>query len=399
MRLRERSPALTATLLSEADFTAEPVERLDAPEPPTRAERRGHVRRAHRGGRAPSPDSAVVLRSITGSGRSRLRPPCRKFRSRWWSSSRRRRRRPAEAAGGEAEAAAETLGRKAGLRRARGPDQREGQPRVAGQEDRGPGDARGPSPADSGRSAEKRRASASARTRPKSKRRGRAARARSQARARRRIAGGRRTRSRRTIRPRPPPPRRRPRPPAKGARRRAAADHRGPAAIQVRALGRAVAGRRRKRRIAVSHDHLRDDQSRTCARARDSASTSPTSMAWSISMSTRAAISSAASWSRRAAPRTSTSPSWRRSPRPRPIPRRQTGAPSRLNYNFGRCRRTEPRSLNAEVIHPDALEIGKVIAPVVGRPHPVFRAFLLRHGVKLGRPRETCRGAARSDNR
>jgi TonB family protein len=30
-------------LLSEADFTAEPVERLDAPDPPTRAERRFHV--------------------------------------------------------------------------------------------------------------------------------------------------------------------------------------------------------------------------------------------------------------------------------------------------------------------------------------------------------------------
>jgi protein TonB len=36
-------PALTATLLSDADFVAEPVERLDAPEPPTRAERRFHV--------------------------------------------------------------------------------------------------------------------------------------------------------------------------------------------------------------------------------------------------------------------------------------------------------------------------------------------------------------------
>jgi len=36
-------PALTATLLSEADFIAEPVERLDAPEPPTPAERRFHV--------------------------------------------------------------------------------------------------------------------------------------------------------------------------------------------------------------------------------------------------------------------------------------------------------------------------------------------------------------------
>ncbi len=35
--------ALSATLLSEADFVAEPVERLDAPEPPTRAERRFHV--------------------------------------------------------------------------------------------------------------------------------------------------------------------------------------------------------------------------------------------------------------------------------------------------------------------------------------------------------------------
>ena len=38
-----RSRALTATLLSEADFTAEPVERLDAPEAPTPAERRGHA--------------------------------------------------------------------------------------------------------------------------------------------------------------------------------------------------------------------------------------------------------------------------------------------------------------------------------------------------------------------
>jgi TonB family protein len=35
--------ALTATLLSEADFVAEPIERLDAPEPPTPAERRFHV--------------------------------------------------------------------------------------------------------------------------------------------------------------------------------------------------------------------------------------------------------------------------------------------------------------------------------------------------------------------
>jgi protein TonB len=34
---------LTATLLSEADFTAEPIERLDVPEPPTPAERRFHV--------------------------------------------------------------------------------------------------------------------------------------------------------------------------------------------------------------------------------------------------------------------------------------------------------------------------------------------------------------------
>ena len=30
-------------MLSEADFVAEPVERLDLPEPPTRAERRFHV--------------------------------------------------------------------------------------------------------------------------------------------------------------------------------------------------------------------------------------------------------------------------------------------------------------------------------------------------------------------
>jgi TonB family protein len=42
-RFRERNEALTATLLSEADFTAEPVERLDAPEPPTPGERRGHA--------------------------------------------------------------------------------------------------------------------------------------------------------------------------------------------------------------------------------------------------------------------------------------------------------------------------------------------------------------------
>ena len=40
-RLCERSRALTVTLLSEADFTAEPVERLDGPETPTPAERRG----------------------------------------------------------------------------------------------------------------------------------------------------------------------------------------------------------------------------------------------------------------------------------------------------------------------------------------------------------------------
>lgn len=36
-----KEPALTATLLSEADFTAEPVERLDGPETPSPAERRG----------------------------------------------------------------------------------------------------------------------------------------------------------------------------------------------------------------------------------------------------------------------------------------------------------------------------------------------------------------------
>jgi periplasmic protein TonB len=42
-RFRERSRALTATLLSEADFTAEPVERLDGPETSTPAERRGLV--------------------------------------------------------------------------------------------------------------------------------------------------------------------------------------------------------------------------------------------------------------------------------------------------------------------------------------------------------------------
>jgi periplasmic protein TonB len=42
-RFRERTRALTDTLLSEADFIAEPIERLDAPEPPTAAERRFHM--------------------------------------------------------------------------------------------------------------------------------------------------------------------------------------------------------------------------------------------------------------------------------------------------------------------------------------------------------------------
>jgi protein TonB len=42
-RFCERSRALTATLLSEADFIAEPVERLDAPETPTPAERTGQT--------------------------------------------------------------------------------------------------------------------------------------------------------------------------------------------------------------------------------------------------------------------------------------------------------------------------------------------------------------------
>jgi periplasmic protein TonB len=42
-RFRERVCGLSATLLSEADFTAEPIERLDVPEPPTPAERRFHV--------------------------------------------------------------------------------------------------------------------------------------------------------------------------------------------------------------------------------------------------------------------------------------------------------------------------------------------------------------------
>jgi TonB family protein len=41
--LSAEESALTATLLSEADFTAEPVERLDAPDPPTPAERRRHM--------------------------------------------------------------------------------------------------------------------------------------------------------------------------------------------------------------------------------------------------------------------------------------------------------------------------------------------------------------------
>jgi periplasmic protein TonB len=40
-RFRDRSPALTVTSLSEADFTAEPVERLSGPETPSPAERRG----------------------------------------------------------------------------------------------------------------------------------------------------------------------------------------------------------------------------------------------------------------------------------------------------------------------------------------------------------------------
>ena len=42
-RFCERSRALSTTLLSEADFTAEPIERLDGPEPPTPGERRGHA--------------------------------------------------------------------------------------------------------------------------------------------------------------------------------------------------------------------------------------------------------------------------------------------------------------------------------------------------------------------
>jgi periplasmic protein TonB len=41
--LLRKESALTATLLSEADFTAEPVERLDGPETPTPAERRGQT--------------------------------------------------------------------------------------------------------------------------------------------------------------------------------------------------------------------------------------------------------------------------------------------------------------------------------------------------------------------
>jgi TonB family protein len=40
-RFRDGSPALTVTSLSEADFIAEPVERLSGPETPTPAERRG----------------------------------------------------------------------------------------------------------------------------------------------------------------------------------------------------------------------------------------------------------------------------------------------------------------------------------------------------------------------
>jgi protein TonB len=40
-RIRDRSPALAITSMSEADFTAEPVERLSPPEAPTPAERRG----------------------------------------------------------------------------------------------------------------------------------------------------------------------------------------------------------------------------------------------------------------------------------------------------------------------------------------------------------------------
>ena len=45
-------------------------------------------------------------------------------------------------------------------------------------------------------------------------------------------------------------------------------------------------------------------------------------------------------------------------------------------------------SLNAEVVHPDFLEIWGPVAPVIGRPHSVFRAFLRRLGVELRPARE-----------
>ena len=42
------------------------------------------------------------------------------------------------------------------------------------------------------------------------------------------------------------------------------------------------------------------------------------------------------------------------------------------------------RSLIADVVHSDLLEIGGVIAPVVGGPHSIFSAFPVRDGVELG---------------
>ena len=107
--------ALSATLLSEADFTAEPIERLDVPEPPTRAERRFHVLALI---------AAAVLHILI---------PLSFFLYYWlWPRTiptavqeipvevvveqpPRPAPAPAEAAGRETEAAAKALGRKAGL--------------------------------------------------------------------------------------------------------------------------------------------------------------------------------------------------------------------------------------------------------------------------------------------
>src|SRR5262249_42752220 len=46
------------------------------------------------------------------------------------------------------------------------------------------------------------------------------------------------------------------------------------------------------------------------------------------------------------------------------------------------------RSLNAEVVHSDLLEIRGPITPVIGGPHSIFRALLFRHSVELVRRRK-----------